>query len=309
MATPSPILIVGTGALGCLFAAHLAAAGHAVQILGTWPAGVATLQQHGVTLEMPDGERSIFAVRASTRPADFAGMRYAIVLVKAWQTPRAAAQLFDCLALDGLALTLQNGLGNREALVEKLGAERAAYGVVTTGATLLGPGHVRWAGEGKVTLGAHPRLEPLAAMLKGAGFAVASVENVDSIAWSKLVINAAMNPVTALLDIPNGELLTRPAARELCAALAGEVAAVAAAKGIPLTFADPVAAVEDIAQHTAANLTSMLQDLRRGAPTEIDAICGAVVRAGKEAGVPTPVNETMWRLVKAKAKMSNVEVQ
>lgn len=296
-----PILIVGTGALACLFAARLAASDHAVQMLGSWPEGLAALQQRGVTLVLPDGTRHTYPVQASSHAREFSGAKTAIVLVKAWQTERAAAQLFDCLAVGGLALTLQNGLGNRETLVEKLNSERVAYGVITTGATLLGPGEVRWAGEGQITLGDHPRLGPLGAALQSAGFTVSTEANVNSVAWSKLAINAAINPLTAILGVPNGELLTRPSARELAAALATEVAAVANAKDVPLSFADPVAAAEDIARRTATNLSSMLQDVRRGAPTEIDAICGAVVRAGRETGVPTPVNETMWKLVKALA--------
>lgn len=301
MANPSsqPILIVGTGALGCLLAARLAAAGHPVNMLGTWPQGLATLQERGVTLVGAGGSRQSFPVTASTIPKDFADAKLALVLVKAWQTERAAQQLFEALAVDGLALTMQNGLGNREQLVAKLGAERVAFGVITTGATLLAPGEVRWAGEGQITLGTHPRLEPLAAALQAAGFEVATVTDVNSVAWSKLVINAAINPLTALLGVPNGELLARPTARALSAALAVEVGAVAAKKNIPLNFADPVAAAIGVAQRTAANLSSMLQDVRRGAPTEIEAICGAVVRAGREAGVPTPVNEVMWQLVSA----------
>ncbi|MEX2144242.1 MAG: 2-dehydropantoate 2-reductase [Anaerolineales bacterium] len=301
MANPSsePLLILGTGALGCLFAARLAAAGHPVNMLGSWPEGLAALQAHGVTLVMADGRRQAFPVRASDQPRDFDSAKYALVLVKAWQTEHAAGQLVEALAVDGLALTLQNGLGNREQLVDRLGAERAASGVITTGATLLGPGEVRWAGEGQISLGAHPRLAPLSAALQAAGFNVGTVEDVNSMVWSKLVINAAINPLTALLDVPNGELLARPMARALSAALAKEVADVATSKGISLTFSDPVAAVEDVARRTAANLSSMLQDVRRGAPTEIDAICGAVVQAGREAGIPTPINETVWSLVSA----------
>jgi len=297
--SPEPVLIVGIGALGCLFAARLAAAGHAVNMLGSWPEGLAALQASGVTLVAADGSRQNYSVRASSKPQDFAGAKYALVLVKAWQTERAAQLLFQALAVDGLALTLQNGLGNREQLVAKLGAERVASGVITTGATLLGPGEVRWAGEGQISLGAHPHLAPLAAVLQAAGFQVVTVEDVNSLAWSKLAINAAINPLTALLGVPNGELLARSTARQLSAALANEVAAVASRKGITLTFSGPAAAAEDIVRRTAANLSSMLQDVRRGAPTEIDAICGAVVRAGREVDVPTPVNEVMWRLVSA----------
>jgi len=158
---------------------------------------------------------------------------------------------------------------------------------------------VRWAGEGQISLGAHPRLAPLGAALQAAGFQVVTAEDVNSLAWSKLAINAAINPLTALLGVPNGELLVRSTARQLSAALSNEVAAVASGKGITLTFSDPAAAAEDIVRRTAANLSSMLQDVRRGVPTEIDAICGAVVRAGREVGVPTPVNAVMWQLVSA----------
>ncbi len=295
----SPILIVGSGGLACLFAARLSASGRTVQMLATWPEGLAALQTRGVTLVMPDGSRHSYAVQASSQPRDFAGAQEAIVLVKAWQTERAAAQLLNCLTVDGIALTLQNGLGNREKLVAKLGSARVAVGVITTGATLLGPGEVRWAGEGLISLQANPKIAPLAEQLKVSGFKVATVDDVDSLIWSKLVINAAINPLTAILNVPNGELLTRPTARELSAALASEVATVADAMGIDLTFADPVAAAEDVAKRTAPNFSSMLQDVRRGAATEIDAICGAVVQAGAEVGVPALVNATMWKLVSA----------
>jgi len=292
-----PILIVGTGALGCLFAARLAAAGFRVRMLGSWPEGLAALNNLGVTLANADGSLRSFPVKASANPQDFAGIRFALVLVKSWQTNRAADQLFDCLAVDGVALTLQNGLGNREELVNKLGAERVAVGIVRAGATLLGPGQVRSGGNGLISVARHVRVEPLIEMLSKSDFQVETNDNMDSLAWGKLVINAAMNPLTALLGIENGELLKRPLARELWEQLAAEVATVAANKNIELPFADPIKAVEDVILPTTTNQTSMLQDVRRGAPTEINAINGAVVVAGREVGVPTPINETMWKLI------------
>ncbi|MCW5877399.1 MAG: 2-dehydropantoate 2-reductase [Anaerolineales bacterium] len=297
-ASPEPILIVGSGALGCLFAARLAQAGYAVNLLGSWVEGIDALNHEGVTLLEGDRRQS-WPLRASHEPGDFTGAKLALVLVKAWQTPRAAAQLQECLAPDGLALTLQNGLGNRETLAAVLGEERVAYGVITVGATLVGPGQVRWGGEGYISLAAQPVQEGLAQMLRQAGFQVDLAENVTGLAWSKLVINAAINPLSALLNVPNGELLERPGARQLCRQLAQEVAAVAAAQGIALTHSDPAVAAEEVAQRTAGNLSSMLQDVRRGAPTEIDAICGAVVRAARGVGLSAPVNETMWKLVSA----------
>jgi 2-dehydropantoate 2-reductase len=207
--------------------------------------------------------------------------------------------LEGCLAPEGVALTLQNGLGNREKLEQVLGRLRVALGVTTLGATLLAPGLVRPAGDGPVTLGDHPRAGPLAENLRRAGFRVEIDPDPLALLWGKLVINAAVNPLTALLRVPNGELLERPAARELMGTVAREAAAVAQALNIRLPYPDPLATVMAVAQRTAANRSSMLQDVLRGAPSEIDAICGSIVRAGERSGVDTPVCRTLWQLVEA----------
>ncbi|MDX1377905.1 MAG: 2-dehydropantoate 2-reductase [Anaerolineales bacterium] len=293
------ILIVGTGALASLFAARLTRAGHTITMLGTWREGLDSLNQDGVRLVDADGNESQYPVRATSDPRECAGAKNAIVLVKAWQTERVATQLRDCLADDGLALTLQNGLGNRETLIQSLGSNRAALGSTTTGATLLGPGQVKAGGEGVISLEQNQALGPLEAALKAAGFNVQSVEDAGALIWGKLVVNAAINPLTALLRVKNGELLKRPSARELMKALALETAEVAQAEGIQLSFDDPLKIAEDVAHKTAENTSSMLQDVLRGAPTEIDAICGAVVRVGEIHGIETPVNRVCWQLVKA----------
>ncbi len=336
------ILIVGTGALATLFAARLTASGQRVTMLGTWKDGIDALCQGGARLVGADGFEQNYAVYATDDPTECRGAKYAIVLVKSWQTERAARQLAECLAGDGLAITLQNGIGNKGILEKSLnehvilsGASaprrisensqwnvilrpfvapratqgdmpkkisRVALGTTTTGATLLGPGLVKAGGEGIVSIEAHPALGPVEEALRLAKFNVEIVEDARSLVWGKLVINAAINPLTALLRVPNGELLKRPAARVLMRALAEEAAAVASAEKVELPFSDPVAAVEDVARKTAANHSSMLQDVTRGAPTEIDAICGAVTRAGKQHHIPTPVNEACWQLVQALAE-------
>jgi 2-dehydropantoate 2-reductase len=299
MSPTEPILILGTGALACLFAARYSAAGVPVTLLGTWPEGLDAIRRQGVRLVEADGREQAYPVQAVDNPQACAGARQVLVLVKSWQTGRAARQLAGCLSEDGLALTLQNGLGNREVLEQALGASRVALGVTTVGANLLGPGRVRPAGEGTITLGEHARIVPMAEALRKAGFTVESTSDPTSLLWGKLVINAAINPITALLGVANGELLERPEARLLAAAAAREAAEVALAQGIRLPYPDPEAAVEGVAVRTAVNRSSMLQDVQRGAPTEIDAICGAIVLAGEQCGVPTPVNRTLWLLVKA----------
>lgn len=300
--TESSILIRGTGALATLFAWKLANAGYDVTMLGGWQLGLESLREKGARLVDAHGNERPLRVRVAERPEECRGIPQAIVLVKSWQTEVAARELSECLAPDGLALTLQNGWGNFETLERSLGKVRVALGTTITGATLLGPGLVKVAGEGPISVQRHPRLAPLVSALRFSGFEVKEVPEATSLLWGKLVINSAINPLTALLRVPNGELLNRPAARELMRRLAEETAAVARADGVKLPFEDPAAMAEDVARRTASNYSSMLQDIRRGAPTEIDAICGAVARIGQRDGLPTPLNEACWRLITALAQ-------
>ncbi|MBI5952633.1 MAG: 2-dehydropantoate 2-reductase [Chloroflexi bacterium] len=293
------ILLVGTGALATLFAARLSAAGHSVSMLGTWKQGLQALRENGARIQEADGSEQAYSVYATDDPLEVRGAKFAIVLVKSWQTERAARQLKLSLADDGHALTLQNGLGNRETLTRDLGAGRVSLGVTTTGATLLAPGLVRTGGDGIISIEGNQALAPLEAALRSSNFNLQIVDDAQSLIWGKLVINAAINPLTALLQVPNGELLARPATRRMMASLASETAEVAAAERVHLPFSNPVSAAEDVARKTAKNISSMFQDVRRGAPTEIDAICGAVTKRAEMHGIKTPYNRACWQLVRA----------
>jgi 2-dehydropantoate 2-reductase len=264
-----------------------------VTLVGTWTEGLAAIARSGIVLETPDGEEA-FGVKAVRLGMPLPPADLVLVLVKAWQTDRVAREVPALTARDGHVLTLQNGLGN----VEKLGP-RAVLGVTSQGATLLGPGRVRPGGDGPTHI-AGP--DSLARLFRSAGLDATAVEPARgaSLAWGKLAVNAGINALSAILNVPNGELLARPEARTLMEQAANEVAAVARAKGIALPFADAAAEARRVALATAANLSSMLQDVLRGAPTEIDAINGAVVREGARLGVPTPANETLLRLVAAR---------
>jgi 2-dehydropantoate 2-reductase len=301
-----PILILGTGAMACLFGARLAPVAE-VTLLGTWAEALEAVRTRGIRVEN-SGQAVEARVRACGVPADCAGAPLALVLVKSWQTERAATMLEECLAPDGIAVTLQNGLGNREKLAAHLGEARVSLGVTTSGATLLGPGHIRAGGDGVTHLANREDLVPLAELLESAGFDVESADDVEALAWGKAVINAAINPVTALLRFPNGELLSpsQVGAWEVSCNAALEAAAVAAARGVRLPFDDPVGQVAEVARRTAENRSSMLQDVERGRPTEIDAINGAIASEGERLGVPTPVNRMLWNLVRCLASNSGV---
>ena len=291
------ILIAGTGALACLFAARLSSAGNKLTMLGNWPEGLAALRQDGVRLLDLDGTYHHYSVEVMSRKEARGNFSLCLILVKSWQTQMLADQLGKCLSAHGVVLTLQNGLGNAEILKAALTPERVLLGVTTVGATMLEPGYVQCTGTGKVSLGDHPNLGGVPELLHKAGFGVELVPDPVSLLWGKLVINAAINPLTALLRVPNGALLDRPAARELMREAAREAASVARLQGITLPYPDPVVAVEEVACNTAGNYSSMLQDVLRSAVTEIDSINGAIVRVGEQLGVPTPINRMFWQLV------------
>ena len=276
--------------MACLFGAALAPVA-SITLVGTWPEGLAALRAHGIRVEgRPAVRVRAVALGEAAPPADLT-----LVLVKTWQTAAIGAALPGYLKPDGLALTLQNGLGN----VEQLGP-RACLGVTTMGATLLGPGQVRPGGTGPTHVAAPAWV---AELLNAAGLEAAAVPaaQVDGLLWGKLAVNCGINALTALLRVTNGALLERPDAVALLNAAAEECAAVAAAQGIALPYADAAAAARAVAARTATNRSSMFQDILRGAPTEIEAINGAVARLAERLGVPAPVNTVLARLVRAVA--------
>lgn len=295
------VAILGTGALGCVFAARLA--DHAeVWMLGSWEQGVAAVQRNGVRVEETDGAIRHAFVHATSDPAAVKSADIALVLVKSYQSPRAAAWASQVLAPHGLAVTLQNGLDNESVLAAAVGAARATAGVTYNGATLLGPGAARHAAHQPTHIGAGPaqaeRVTALVALLNRAGLEAHVTTNIAGLLWAKAIANAAINPLTALWRVPNGQACATEARCALLTALAGEAAAVAGAKGVVLPFADPAIYVKDVCLRTAANRSSMLQDVEGGRPTEIDSINGVIVAEGQRLGIPTPVNEVVWRLVR-----------
>ncbi len=295
------VVILGTGALGCVFAARLA--DHAeVWMLGTWGEALLAVQRNGVRVEEPDGAIRQAFIHATSDPAAVRSADIALVLVKSYQTPRAAAWASQVLAPDGLAVTLQNGLDNAAVLAAAVGEDRTAIGVTYNGATLLGPGEARHAALQPTYIGVRPasaeRVSAFVTLLNRIGLEAHATPNIEGRLWGKAVANAAINPLTALWRVPNGQVCTTEARCALLTALAGEAAAVAQAKGVILPFADPIAYVNEVCQRTAANRSSMLQDVERGRQTEIDSINGVIVTEGQRLGVPVSVNEVVWRLVR-----------
>jgi len=237
--------------------------------------------------------------------SDEAAVDVAVVCVKTHGTAWAADVAARVLAPDGMAITIQNGLGNYEALVSAVGPERAAVGVIYVGARLDEQGQLHATGPGRVELG-RPRgdgprraFEKLVAALAAGGMTVTAKDDAWPSVWRKLVTNAAVNPTSALFGYTNAELLADVAASRVADGLAAEVARVATATGVAMTEDEARGWWREMAALTGANRSSMLQDVQASRPTEVDAICGAVQREGERRGVSAPLNQAMTVLVRA----------
>ena len=245
-------------------------------------------------------DRTTSPLREDEKPVDAA-----IVCVKTPGTPWAVQVAQRIVARDGVAITIQNGFGNHEALSAAVGPQRAAVGVIYVGARMDERGDLQATGAGKVELG-HPsgtaaaaNLDRLGAAMKDGGMTVTVVEDPWPSVWRKVATNAAVNPTTALLGCVNSDLLGDAAAGRIADVLAREVARVATAAGVRIGEDDAVAWWRDMAKLTGANRSSMLQDVEAKRATEVDAICGAVYREGQRRGVEAPLNQAMTLLVSA----------
>jgi len=294
-------LIVGPGAMGCLFAAQLKRADHDVTLLDYRRERAELINQQGIRVEGITGEYGIQVPTVTGQIPKTPDV--VLICVKANQTRQAAEDLGALIGHEARVLTLQNGLGNLDALVGVFGEARVLGGVTAEGATLLGPGHIRHAGQGQTIIGPEGLPEnPVAKVVssfKAAGFDTRSADNVNDLIWGKLVINVGINALTAITQLKNGRLPDIEGARTVMEEAALEAVAVAHARGINLPYPDPLARVIGVCRATAGNIASMLQDVLKKKVTEVEFINGAIVREGRALGVPTPVNRTLTCLVQA----------
>lgn len=294
------IAIIGAGAMGSLFGAFLSSAAD-ICLIDPYEDHVRMIAEKGLAVEGTDGAVRTYRLSATSDPSTVkTGVDLAIVFTKSHRTEWAARIAAPLLGENGFALTLQNGVGNRETIAGVLGEDRAVVGVTSHGGTLLDPGRVRHGGEGPTHIGGAGRnIEAVVDLFRAAGIDTRLSKDVDSLIWGKLVINAGINALAAILRVPNGALGATPECESIMAGAVEEAAVVAESLGIRLPYENPVEHVRAVCEKTSANRASMLQDILRGAATEIDVINGAVVQKGRAAGIPTPRNRFLWEVVKA----------
>jgi len=298
------IAVLGPGALGCLLAARLYEAGEAVTLVDYRPGRAALLKRQGIELKTLEGASRVVPVPIAS-PTEAGARDLTIVTVKAYQTRAAARDLPLLMAAGGMALTVQNGLGNLEELAREVGWGRLLAGAALLGVTREGEGRVLLAGQGPIFIGAPAgsqvtpgEVQDVARRFRQAGLGCQERDDIEAVLWEKLLVNVGLNPLTALLRVPNGVLPQLPGAWELAVAAAREAQAVARAAGLHLDL-DPEARLRQVCTATAANRSSMLQDVLAGRPTEIEALNGQVAARGQAMGVATPINDLLTRLLLA----------
>ncbi len=297
------IAIVGAGAMGSLFGGFLTRTSNEVLLYDINKGHIDAVKRDGLIVEeAASGKTDTYKPEVSCDPEDVRGSDVIIIFVKSTATERVARQFESMAKPDTIVVTLQNGLGNEEIIRKTFGEKRTAAGVTSQGATFREQGRIIHAGTGPTYLcmsdRKNERLRFFVEMLNDAGIESYIEDDIENLVWSKLIINVGINALTALTGLHNGRLLDFPEIRQVMSDLVLEAVSVVSRRGITLTYTDPLEAVFNVAEKTARNRSSMLQDFDRKKASEIDFINGAIVREAEKLGIPVPVNSTVTRLIR-----------
>lgn len=325
------IVFVGPGAMGCLFAGLLTEslppssrkaelrrtsrlrsprlgsgqAGQAglydVWLLDKDPVRAKAIAGNGVRIDAEQGSR-IVKVNTTAEPTEIGSADMIFLCVKSYDTGATIRHALPLVGSGTIVVSLQNGAGNAEQVAEVVESAQIVCGITAYGATGLGRGHMRHAGVGPTLVapfvsGGRERAAQTAELLTKSGINTIAAEDMQSMIWSKLIVNAAINPLTAISNVRNGQLVKDHELRATMQKAALEAAAVAKAKDISLMYGNVVKEVEEVCRVTKDNFSSMLQDVRRHRRTEIDSITGVIVKEAHASGIEAPTNEMLLKRV------------
>jgi 2-dehydropantoate 2-reductase len=300
----SPVAVVGAGAVGCYFGGMLARAGAPVTLIGRAP-HVEAINRDGLFIDSIHCQEHV-RVSASTEIGAVRDAKLVLFSVKTVDTEGTAKLLAPHVAPDTVVISLQNGVDNIERIRSAAGI-LAIPAVVYIAVAMSGLGRVKHSGRGDLIVG-YPSSKPdvneaelaeIAAMFTRAGVPCRVSENITVELWEKLIMNCAYNAISALSRTKYGRIAQDPGTIELMKRVVVEAVGVGSAAGVPLSVDAMTAAVLKLGSKAMPEaLSSTAQDIARGKPTEIDSLNGFLVRRGVELGVPTPVNETLYSLVK-----------
>jgi len=300
---------MGAGAIGSLFGGYLAKAGHDVSFVGR-KAHMDKINEKGLIIRGINQEERI-QVKCTTNPSDLNAPDIIILTVKAYDTQKALQDALKLLSPSTYLLCLQNGLGTEEIAAKIINKNNIIRGTTSEGALFLEPGEIQHTGRGNTIIGypyrnADDFLESLQQELIKAGFSTTISDSIEKVVWEKIFVNVAINPFGALTGLRNGELLMIPELKESMKTAILEGLQVAEKLGLDFNEEIPIQKAYKVAEMTARNKNSMLQDIEKGKKTEIDFINGAIVKYGKKVGIKCPINMTLVALVKGLEKRNEL---
>ena len=300
------VAIVGCGAMGSVYAALMADAGHEVHAVTLWPDHAEAMRTQGLRVEGASGDRTVRLASAGTDTNGIGPCDLVVIATKAFDVAAAARSSVTLLGPDTVVQTIQNGLGSPEVAAPILGKDRLAVGVVGGfGASMRAPGHAHHNGMEMIRFGAFAGLPTLslrasARIWESAGFTVSLFDDVTRMVWEKLIMNVAFSGTSCATGLTIGEVMADPNAWSVAQGCAREAIAVAGAANVRLDVGDPIEHIRKLGGKIPNARPSMLLDYNAGRRGEVDAINGSIPRLGKRYGIPTPVNETVVAIIKAR---------
>jgi 2-dehydropantoate 2-reductase len=298
------IAVVGSGAMGSIYAGRLALAGNDVLAVSRRDDHVCAINSKGLRIDAPTG--SLIATLRASSTALAERMDLVVLAMKAADVAQGTESALPMIGDETAVIAIQNGLGSADTVASIVGPECVAVGIASGfGASLVGPGHVHHNAMKAMRFGAyaglpHERIVEIASVWRSAGFDADAVEDIIAMQWEKLICNVAYSAPCALTGLTVGEVMDDPAVGPISQAAAIEAWNVAKASGVRINVSDPVAHVRAFGAQMRAAKPSALQDHEAQRPSEVDVINGAVVREADKFGLSASVNQTLTALVKVK---------
>ncbi|MBQ7825630.1 MAG: 2-dehydropantoate 2-reductase [Clostridia bacterium] len=296
------IAVIGAGAMGALYGGYLSRHND-VLLVDVNQTQVDTINEKGLIIHEPDGSQAVYHPRATVRPEGIEPVDVIVLFVKAMFSRAALENCRSIIGPDTYLMTLQNGSGHEDTLLEFADRDHVVIGTTQHNSAVLGFGEIRHGGSGKtcigLTNGHAQRLAHVAQAFTACGLEAVCDDQVQKLIWGKMFTNVSASVLTGVLQVPLGYIAENAHAWALCERLVREAVAVAAGEGLTFDAEEKVAEVRGVCERSPKGLTSIYADLRDGRKTEVDTISGSVVRASQRNGVPAPTHEAMVALVHA----------
>lgn len=298
------IAVIGTGAMGSIYAARFSKAGHEVVAVDVWQDHVDQINKNGLLIDGPDGQIIAKNIRASTKILDFEGCDFYIIATKALHLEETVKNLKEQIDLKSPIITIQNGLGAGDIILEHLPKNNIILGVAEGfGASVKAPGRVTHTANKQIRLGSiskkvrESELQDIVEVWRNGGLKTEVYENIEQLIWEKLLCNVTLSGPCSIFKCNVEELYNNKEKWTFALNCMEEAYSVGLARGIPFSFDDPIAYVTDFAKRVGSAKPSMLQDYETKRKTEIDFINGAILPLAAELKVPTPFNSKVCKII------------